>query len=498
MPLSSSSTPSSITGSGAKPKRAATRPRAQHLQFGYTYEEDFIEEELVPEKAKGRASSSAGGQGPSKKAKIKKTTVRAKNTPMNKIPLVEYSKLRDFDPYSQPKNTRSCNNPRFYTKDQERIFHEVYGPKKKRFCEMQAINTEHMDANPAYFGEAKAICEEFGLIPLMEFCHGFDEDLVAQFFATVKMSESEEGELTLQWMTHDKLLSATWEEFGECLGYPVLPANAPGYFRVHGLSRPMAKDRMVDAELYIPGWESAGSSYKLRPTYDILLRIYRSVLNPKVGNFDQVHGYLVNMMVLSATKKGAGQRLDVMDFLWIELHFAVVMRKTPPYAPYLMALMCKKWAENDGGDLMQQCSRILLHRVKTLPIKKHEEPRQPYGTVDADDDDSDYEVSGSKFKKWLGKLTARVKASWCFKVDLQDRMYDQHVQDKKSRKRQKEIMRKLDIPVSSGSEGRITPKEQWVSKQRWPESSNDSGSSQPPARDDEDEDEDDEDEEYEE
>ena len=69
------------------------------MQFGYTYEEDFIEEELVPEKAKGRASSSAGGQGPSKKAKIKKTTVRAKNTPMNKIPLVEYSKLRDSDPY---------------------------------------------------------------------------------------------------------------------------------------------------------------------------------------------------------------------------------------------------------------------------------------------------------------------------------------------------------------------------------------------------------------
>ena len=154
--------------------------------------------------------------------------------------------------------------------------------------------------------EAKAICEEFGLITLMEFTHAFDEDLVAQFFATVKMTESEDGERTLQWMTHDKVLSATWQEFAACLGYSDLPAGTPGYFRVHTLDRPMVKSKMVEADLYIPGWAAAGSSYKLLPTYDIMLRIYRDVLNPKVGNFDQVHGYLVNMMVLTATKRSAG------------------------------------------------------------------------------------------------------------------------------------------------------------------------------------------------
>ena len=31
-------------------------------------------------------------------------------------------------------------------------------------------------------------------------------------------------------------------------------------------------------------------------------------------------------------------------------------------------------------------------------------------------------------------------------------------------------MRKLDVPVSDGSEDRITDKEAWVSKQKWPES----------------------------
>ena len=86
------------------------------------------------------------------------------------------------------------------------------------------------------------------------------------------------------------------------------------------------------------------------------------------------------------------------------------MRKTPPYAPYVMALLCKKWQDADFGDLMIQCNRLTKHPVKTLTIKKHEQPHQPYGTEEADDD-SDYDVPGSKIKKWLGKLTARVKAS---------------------------------------------------------------------------------------
>ena len=63
-------------------------------------------------------------------------------------------------------------------------------------------------------------------------------------------------------------------------------------------------------------------------------------------------------------------------------------------------------------------------------------------------------------------------------------MYDQHYQDKKIRQRQKTIMKKLDIPVSDGSEGQITDKEKWVSKQKWPESSSDEYNSPSPAQED--------------
>ena len=45
-------------------------------------------------------------------------------------------------------------------------------------------------------------------------------------------------------------------------------------------------------------------------------------------------------------------------------------------------------------------------------------------------------------------------------------MYAVHVEEKKNRYRQKQIMRKLEIPVSEGSEGDITPKEEWLSQGR--------------------------------
>lgn len=43
-------------------------------------------------------------------------------------------------------------------------------------------------------------------------------------------------------------------------------------------------------------------------------------------------------------------------------------------------------------------------------------------------------------------------------------MYDAHVRQKNAARRQKDIMRKLELPVSPGSEGVITPKEDWISK----------------------------------
>ena len=172
------------SGSGSSQRRAQKKPKTHHFPstYGHYYEEDIEAEEIMPAKTTKRSHNPNPGTGKGKQNV--KTTTAGPLKSMMKIPLKQYSALRNVNPYVIEKNTRLCRNPKFYTKDQERIFNEVYGPKKKRFCEMFTINTEHMNAHPEYFGEAKAICEKFGLLPLMEFNHAFDEDLVAQFYAT--------------------------------------------------------------------------------------------------------------------------------------------------------------------------------------------------------------------------------------------------------------------------------------------------------------------------
>ena len=67
--------------------------------------------------------------------------------------------------------------------------------------------------------------------------------------------------------------------------------------------------------LYMEGDVVYGSIKYLLPTWDIMNRVFRDTVAAKVGNFDQIHGYQVDLMVNTYVNKGKGIRLDVMDFL---------------------------------------------------------------------------------------------------------------------------------------------------------------------------------------
>lgn len=78
------------------------------------------------------------------------------------------------------------------------------------------INIGHMRQKPDYFGEALEICEEFGLLRLMEFNFDFADALVVQFFATLHFGSDDY--MTLTWMTKEKCLSAASKAFFQCVG----------------------------------------------------------------------------------------------------------------------------------------------------------------------------------------------------------------------------------------------------------------------------------------
>jgi hypothetical protein len=147
------------------------------------------------------------------------------------------------------KNVRFFPNTNFYHQNQENIYNKIYGAKEFACCQW-SISMDKLDSDHEYFGEAKAICKELGLVPLTIFYHPYSKEIICQFYATVVFKVNENGDRSLAWMTKEHVMRATWEEFAHGLGYQ-LSHNDLNSFRVHHHPMLMSKDKMVN--LYIPG-----------------------------------------------------------------------------------------------------------------------------------------------------------------------------------------------------------------------------------------------------
>jgi hypothetical protein len=114
------------------------------------------------------------------------------------------------------------------------------------------------------------------------------------------------------------------------------------------------KDTM--APLYIRGRGVPGKTSNLAPVYHILLHIYREKISAKVGNFDEVHGFIVN-----------------------------------PYAPFVMKLICDTWLKTFKGNLgATEHLNLTFHEEKKIHIMAHHPPKDandgaPQGNLDDED-----------------------------------------------------------------------------------------------------------------
>jgi hypothetical protein len=156
-------------------------------------------------------------------------------------------------------------------------------------------------------------------------------------------------------------------------------------------------------------------------------RIYQEVLNPKVGNHDQLHGFMVDLMLLTHSNRGSDLKLDVMDFISNEIHWGLCHKKRPLYAPYLMNLICVHWNHEFGSDLLSLPGiETVCYPVKGLRIKQHEKPRDAAAPRGAGGDagtkterghETESEAPDSipqQNKGWWGKLESKLKQVICF------------------------------------------------------------------------------------
>ena len=436
--------PIAFTGAGG-PHQSSSGKRAVPNDF---------EAEILPVKKASRREIGVAAAAAEPRGNIIR---RLRGMPVGKWPDHEYARLRQTNSYTTPKAT-NCSEL-FWTRYQEKTYNDLYAEATYRVAPMHYINFAHMDKHAQYFAEAREVCDQLGLIPLMEFHHPYCVDVIGQFFATVYVDNDDAK--TMTWMTEGRMLHGTWDQFAACLGYPVLPDNEDGYFRAHNTPKPIEKTLLAD--LYLEGEVVYGSQKYLHPVYDILLRIYREVLNPKVGCVDQIYGYLGNLLYLTHQNRDSGLQLDVMDFLWNEFWSCIISRKAPVFAPYFMCFICSRWANAKFGNLLDDVTP-LPHKPKDLKVKAHPNPPRLPNAEDSAEEDSDMEYVPPADSGWFARIEAKLAKMFCLKSDINRRQYQAHRERKMERRNTKLIMRKLDIPVESGSEEIITPEEEWLSK----------------------------------
>ena len=217
------------------------------------------------------------------------------------------------------------------------IYRDIIKHFKKMFVPVQWIDLAHLQRNPDYFGEALSLIDKLGIKEIITFKRDFDPDVVAQFYVTVHFSPDEER--TMTWMTGTQKMTGSWSEFMKFLKVDFQGADNPLGLRPHAPSSSTAtpKDRLQ--QLYV-------KKGVLPKHLDIMHRIFRNTLFPRIGNFDEVHGYLAEMLLLceeAMTKESTP--LDISDVMFNELWNCIMNRKVPIYGPYLFAYIRQRWHE---------------------------------------------------------------------------------------------------------------------------------------------------------
>ncbi|KAK1666845.1 hypothetical protein QYE76_055004 [Lolium multiflorum] len=265
----------------------------------------------------------------------KSTTSRQKNKAPRQnyksMDIVTYAAIRMKNWYEDLPRDDEIEGRRFWCMEQEFIYKDIYEPMRK-VRPMQAINVDLLAVNN-HFEDAIWVTGRMGLQDLMKIQCDYSPELIKQFYATLAFRKDDER--TMEWMSGSTHCVANLRRFASILGLP-----EEGGLRLHG---PQKTDKNVLYNLYDSSG-AVGSTKGLLPIYGQVLRFLRATIAPSGGNNDALRGALVDLMHLSYKCARDGNEdedfsLDVMDFIFNEIHDCMVSRTTMPYAPYIQLLI---------------------------------------------------------------------------------------------------------------------------------------------------------------
>jgi hypothetical protein len=163
------------------------------------------------------------------------------------------------------------------------------------------------------------------------------------------------------------------------LGFEFAGPNALGarFFNPEGPN----KDSFYE---FYSSTREVGTITGLLPLYDQLQHLFRDTIAPSGGNNDAIRTSLINLLYYahhcdSSTDEYADFRIDIMDFIFNEMHAAWLGWVTLPYAPYIMLLMKHVVHDQDlPGDVDHKVKRPYVKRkgaraiAPTSPAADHD------------------------------------------------------------------------------------------------------------------------------
>jgi hypothetical protein len=224
-----------------------------------------------------------------------------------------------------------------------------------------------------------------------------------------------------------------------------------------------------------------GTIMGLLPLYNILLCMFRESISPARGNRDAIHSALVKLMYLShrcymSEDPNEEFSLDVMHYIFNEMHDAMISKRTPPYASYIMLLILEKVKDMDFSEGNSEYKINRMNVIKPKEEKKKEAKARGKKHVPKDDDDVEIDDPSSRMHKTsaAGSSCSRKKISWwqrtllCMNVAIHKENYAAYEERKAIIHNQKSLFHEIQLiqdPIAQLSpisdQPTYTPYAQW-------------------------------------
>ena len=163
-----------------------------------------------------------------------------------------------------------------------------------------------------------------GISKLVTVSTHYSPNLLQQFYTTVHFST--ERKRTMTWMCVDSVCEATLAEFGALFGLDKLPFAPTNYIHLQC-------QKLIPAEL--------GIHHRYPPRIGICGNFPSHSCHPEelscleVWEKGEVRERMVNFLHHIVYLKERKRPIDILDYMWQEMHLVVLKNKVPVYGPYL-------------------------------------------------------------------------------------------------------------------------------------------------------------------